>query len=91
MRYFLSLRGDSRSNLTSLNAQHGWLPRSPNGLARNDPPPAPSAREEEMEAGFSRTHCIIASEHNVRARLNPCAKLESLRILCRLIASLRSQ
>ena len=60
--YFLSLQGDSRSNLTSLNARYGWLPRSHVVLARNDPPPAPSAREGEMEAGFSRTHCIIASE-----------------------------
>ena len=39
-------------------------------LARNDPPPAPSAREGGMEAGFSRTHCVIASKHNMRASAN---------------------
>ena len=44
-RFQLSLRGDSRSNQTSLNTQHGWLPRSHVVLARNDPPPTPSARE----------------------------------------------
>ena len=56
-------------------------------LAMTHPLPPPQGRGK-MEAGFSRTPFVIASEHNVRARQSNVYEARIMGILCLLIATL---
>ena len=45
------------------------------------------AQHDKWRCDFSRTHCVIASEHNVRAWQSTVREARIMGILCRLIAS----